>query len=147
MDLVGACGTIRIVRLLVTILTFAFVVIAGSRAEAQVFKPRGKSASTKAAKKPDKDTAPAAEKEKPAKKAARSTDSPKRATASKTKPASKKSTAAESGRPSDLTPATEKTEKGSKKGSKKGRKSEIDDDEVATSSSGDDDVIIIDDDD
>ena len=127
----GDCGTISIVRF-VAILAFAILVIAGSRADAQVFKPRGGKATTaKTAKKP------AAEKaEKPA------ADKPtKKARVAKNTPAKKKSRAADSGRPSDLTPAP-------KKDKKKGRASKVDDDdEVASSDAGDDEVIITDDDD
>ena len=129
MDLVGGCGTISIVRSWwLAIVAFAFIVMASARAEAQVFKPRGgkKAAPTK--------KAPAAEKssdaDKPAKKTA--------ARPAKKAPA-KKSRAADSGRPSDLTPTASKK--------KKGRKVEEDEDDVASSDAGDDEVIITDDDD
>jgi hypothetical protein len=127
-DLVGGCGTIAIVRSWwLAILTFAFVAIAAP-ADAQVFKPRGKSGATKPAKK----AAPAATEktEKPEKKAAARTSSKK--------PIAKKSRAAESARPNDLTPAPKK--------GKKGKKSDEDEEDVA-SNLGDDEVIITDDDD
>jgi hypothetical protein len=116
------------------ILMFAFVAIAGSRAEAQVFKPRGKAGASKSKKAPP-EKAKAEKPDPPAKKAA-ARPTPKKKTA-------KKSRAADSGRPSDLTPASKKGKKG-----KKGNKAPADDDEdVASADDGDDEVIITDDDD
>jgi hypothetical protein len=127
LDLVGGCGTIRFVRLWwLVILMFAVVAASGSPADAQVFKPRGKSGKTAAKKAPPAEK-PAAEK----KAAAR--PSPKKT--------AKKSRAADAGRPSDLTPTAAKT--------KKGKRPVEEDDEVASapSDSGDDDEVIITDDD
>ena len=131
LDLVGGCGTISIVRIWLAILTFAFVVIS-SRAEAQVFKPRGGKGGAPAKTTPAK--APAAKKAP----AARKTDSPSRVATK----APKKSRAAEEARPSDLTPKETKKAKKAGKADKADKPAKKDSADI-----GDDEVIITDDDD
>ena len=135
----GDCGTIPIVTRLLAILTFAFVVFAGSHAEAQVFKPRGKAGATKAPKKTEKPAKSAKADDKPDDDKVAAKPKARRGATTTAAKTTKKSRAAESGRPSDLTP-------GAKKG-KKGKKGADEDEDVASADVGDDEVIITDDDD